>query len=380
MVLVISSACSAEPYGGNHQVGETRQPVAEFVPSEGAFKAVAGCSECAVYAITRLNLPDLARTAYSAKVSSATGPVRIVTINDAGVADDEEALFRTQDDVYRSKFGRLSRELAARSLSTAEDQTFDVSIVLDVHHTYRAKEELLASASVQAADDARLDAELAAAAAPVEAVLRALGVVFARAPRARVISATLTKSALKALHDIDGVTLIESRGDWKLSGAHWHDVVRAPAAQLLATGAGRACIYEDGRPTSASNLDIEYTWNGTALLDDHTQLVAAIIRNNAAGGKQMAPSSRIQMADVGTGNATNTTWIANMASWCTSSPRSARAVNVSMDLSGDSGTSGSAKATDISRSTIRQSARHFRYLCLPRGTAERQHSTSRRRA
>jgi len=288
-LLIACAGDSSQPPGRASQRVET-------TVTPEAFRTAAACADCRVGTVVPLDLPLTRKVAFSAKVTSPT-TAGVVTILDDGSITDERNLIAAEKAARLARFGRFSPELFERISIDYDDEPLPVVIAVRLNYEFARKESLLADTTLAAAEVLRSTDALRTASAPIEAALTRYGIPFRRSAQSRLIYADVPRGILRALdsasHDLP-IDLIESQPVPRRLSTVWHGVVRAPDAQILATGAGNACLYEDSRPLSMTNMVLANQWNGsTTAPDSHSQMTAGIIRNTV--GTHMAPSAILSL-------------------------------------------------------------------------------------
>lgn len=263
-------------------------------PRRAAFLRAADCRECEISTIAALNLPETGVEAYSAKLLDPKGVGGVVvTLLPDGTRVSEEELVKRERDVYRERYGILTRELARRLEKTSPDEAINVWIWTDVEVPRAEKERFSEDPAAGEAYDDEVRAVLARASEPVLGWLRELkSEVLDPGLDSPLIRARMRAGDVRALAKLPSVKVVgEDAYPGEPQSTAWAPTVRAPFAQWFSDGNVPACVLEGEQPSSYTNLQVADIAAPAGPTTGHMFGVLGVIRNTL--GPSMTFSNQV---------------------------------------------------------------------------------------
>jgi hypothetical protein len=266
--------------------------------TDDAFRAAAGCSDCAVTARSTVTLPLTGKVFTEVKLASASPPVGYSTALDSrGNVVDPRVLLAAEGAAKIARQGKLRDDAYARSL-TSSPELVPISIWADFGDRHAPRQQIISNASVRAAHKAQTASRLHAVTAKVTHWLDARGFqVYDRGIDTPVITAAVPASALAALGRLDSVAIVHLRYPDVPAGFTWYDAVKGPFAHVIVGSAsGMAyCNGEGWQPDDYTYLTPYQRFDATGTVQSHTRWTSELI--SATASTRMAPGASPYIAN-----------------------------------------------------------------------------------
>ena len=263
-------------------------------PRRTAFLRAADCRDCEISTIAALNLPETGVEAYSAKLLDPKGVQGVVvTLLSDGTRVSEEELVARERDVYRERYGILTRELARRLEKTPADEAINIWIWTDVEVPRAEKERFSEDPAAGEAHDDEVRALLERAAEPVLGALRELRAeVLEQGLDSPLIRARLRAGDVRALAKVPSVKVVgEDAYPGEPQTTAWAPTVRTSLAHWISDGDVPACVLEGEQPNSYTNLQVAGIAAPAGATGGHMFGTLGVIRNTL--GPTMTVSNQV---------------------------------------------------------------------------------------